>query len=1701
MRMLSWRPWGGGNRLRGNRFRAGRRLAGMPVSERALRLTAEVLEPRCLLTDTAGLEFTRSGQTVVVPTAQWDDDGVSVVVDHDAFRIGRTGEGYDQYSRIPFESVSRLLIQGRDQVADALDVAFLERPTGRTPRIEFAGGAGSQTDVLSVVSYWLSDSRIEPRAGRSGLVSVAESQEAIKSGVGVWTISYQDVELVRDELDGDHQVVQFGPENNVLTFAPFDEGQYSRLTDLTTGAVIDGHAWVHVFAGAGNDRVTVIEAPIGIINGEAGNDTLNAGEWGGELHGGDGADWLLGNWAYGDAGNDTLDGTIYLDELHGGSGNDLIRSGADEDMLFGEAGNDTLEGGGETDWLYGGDGDDVLRGGNDNDTLVGEIGNDLLEGDDGDDTLLGGGLAAESISGPLSGALYVPTSSSDDTGRDTLRGGDGADELHGDGGNDSLFGDSGSDWLHGGLGNDLLDGGDDADNLAGEEGDDSLFGGNGPDYLTDDFGSNLLDGGAGNDVLDIVREDSLPVEPNTLMGQAGNDYLLGGRGNDLLSGGDGRDTLEGDQGRDTLRGDAGNDELSGGDGNDWLDGGSGRDTMLGDGGNNTLRGGDGNDELWGGEGRSSLDGGTGHDRLWGGPEQDTLNGGEGNDQLYGHEGADRLDGGPGRDKLIGSGGGENDPGDRLLNGEMSEEEFWDYEYADIDLDSEASTETIITAADWTDGGLTVMIWWDGSLLVSRTDTGEVIFNKYLPRNEADRWVIEGRENAADVLDVEVWFGGWGSTDSPAIIFDGRGGADTLRLVGDVTRDNSLTFEPHAHQSGWIRFDGVGRGNNYDQPPISYRNVEMVRNDASRVNSFQFDAEDNDIVCDTDADTETFRITDRTTGNVIVSPAFPTLITAGAGNDRVLIRCEETIRRFEMEVDGEAGNDTLQIAAGVANLYGGEGDDSLQGSDADDYLDDAIGNNTLNGMGGNDSLIGGDGNDVLLGGDGDDILQGLGGNDTLLGERGDDQLDGADGANRLEGGGDNDDLRVCNSEDGQVWSNTLFGQAGHDTLIGASGNDFLSGGDGQDLLDGQDGDDTLRGDANPDWLEGGYGNDLLDGGDARDSLFGGVGDDTLLGGAANDLLLDQDGNNLFDGGSGHDLMIAGYGRDTLYGGAGNDWIDGGGEADLVDGGPGQDFLWGNAEGHDDPGDRVLNGEKNDFPSNQWRFDETDIDWDMELTTVVLATAADWDDGGLTVLDDYGTIRLLRTATGEELNSVNAIPGMDRLVIQGRDRANDVLTVDLNGQLPMLVFNGGRDDSDQLRFVTQSFDAPGSMTYLPKPVQSGEVWFSWFDFGVVPSLKYSDVERVVDVEWAGDKTIEFGDQANKIVLQQDVLGGPWLLTESVTGAVLELHPFNWLTLLTNGGSDHVVVQQASPSGVLLDSPEQWPVDPIIRIDSGDGNDTVSSNARRSELWGGAGDDSLTGGEFDDELEGNDGNDTLVGLGGNDLFYGGEGNDLLLGGDGGDFMVDDTTGDDTLRGQDGDDFLIGQDGNDLLEGGSGFDRLYGGPGNDTLRGEADDDRLEGEEGDDLLFGGDGIDQLIDDGHDQLVEDDEKEPLKLRVLPPKPTRSRREDGDNVAPLASDTTTEDGFVPVASRAVQFVKCQADFFVLTGAWPDATPAIAATEASNTTSATTRLVAHEDSDRELLDSTGTSTSKMIFEELNPADIDQLLSDTNMLSGLL
>jgi Ca2+-binding RTX toxin-like protein len=196
----------------------------------------------------------------------------------------------------------------------------------------------------------------------------------------------------------------------------------------------------------------------------------------------------------------------------------------------------------------------------------------------------------------------------------------GVDTFTGGLGEDVLVGGRGDDILLGGLGEDRLDGGEGDDTIAGGDGahDVASFGGANRPVSVDLNLTGSQDTGAGNDVLTGVEDVRGSLNPDTLIGDAGANFLSGEDGDDMLDGGLGDDMLIGASGVDTVTyahagtGVAAN--LASG-----AFGGGGNDTL---GGVENLVGSPFADDLTGGDGPNSITGLGGVDRIsaLGGPD-------------------------------------------------------------------------------------------------------------------------------------------------------------------------------------------------------------------------------------------------------------------------------------------------------------------------------------------------------------------------------------------------------------------------------------------------------------------------------------------------------------------------------------------------------------------------------------------------------------------------------------------------------------------------------------------------------------------------------------------------------------------------------------------------------------------------------------------------------------------------------------------------------------------------------------------------------------------------------------------------------------------------------------------------------------------------------------------------------------------------
>ena len=663
------------------------------------------------------------------------------------------------------------------------------------------------------------------------------------------------------------------------------------------------------------------DAPVGGVDGGAGNDLLM---------GDDGDDLIDGG-----AGNDTLFGGNDDDTLIGGDGDDQLTGGEGKDKISGGAGKDTIFGGTDGDTVDGGAGgfnaDPALN--TDDDTLDltglnfrlrdlepdsngnGQNGTVDLYNDDG--TSAGSfkfteieNIIGEEMAGPVDGL---------DSGEDMAPGYTDAqgDQIDGtDGINDTIFGNGGDDTIDSGLGDDTVDGGsgDDTFTLTDGVDNDVIIGGESGETDGDVIDSTAVDddltvtftdkeegtltNGSGTTEFSEIERLELGGGDDTVTGSGGDENVLTGDGNDVVNAGGGDDTIDGQGGNDTIDGGKYDDSLIGGDGNDSLVGGEGDDVLIGNkpgaigvpdtdvplvskpfdqdtnpnDDKDTLIGGAGDDTIDGGDDADYIDGGDDDDVIEGGIDNDTIYGGSGNDTITDVQGADEIYGGDGDDLI------------------------------------EAGIDTFSDYAN------------DQPTVGGRPNP---FFNSGDPNKDDGRDFVDGGSGNDTIRtgdDSDTIYGGTGDDSINA-------GIDDDEVYGDDGDDSIIG----SHGSDSL-YGGEGNDTIYggfgNEPIAGYEGEEVDATDPQPNNGKDY-------------------------------------IEGGAGNDVLY---------------GEDDNDTILGGADDDYIDGGIDDDSLDGGDGDDTIVGGQGDDTIVGAAGNDSMRGDAGRDTFTNVNGGDTIDGGAGTD-------------------------------------------------------------------------------------------------------------------------------------------------------------------------------------------------------------------------------------------------------------------------------------------------------------------------------------------------------------------------------------------------------------------------------------------------------------------------------------------------------------------------------------------------------------------------------------------------------------------------------------------------------------------------------------------------------------------------------------------------
>lgn len=300
------------------------------------------------------------------------------------------GAGVDtvsEFANVDFVLTSSSLTGNGDDTLLGIERAILVGGSGDNvidasmftgPGIEgvlLLGGSGS--DVL------IGSPHVDQLNGSAGLDTLlgGDSRDTLRGGSGA---------DVLNGGSGNDLVVGQGGSGDVLTGGSGDDtlNGGSGTDSLIEQADVDFVLTNSSLTGLGTDTLSALES-FSLTGGASANsiDASALSLAGATLviNGGAGNDSIQGG-----TGNDLLNGNDGDDTLNGGAGDDSLNGGSGADGLSGSTGNDVLNGNSEDDTLFGGVGNDTLLAASGNDTAIGGDGVDVVRGQGGTDVLLGG---------------------------------------------------------------------------------------------------------------------------------------------------------------------------------------------------------------------------------------------------------------------------------------------------------------------------------------------------------------------------------------------------------------------------------------------------------------------------------------------------------------------------------------------------------------------------------------------------------------------------------------------------------------------------------------------------------------------------------------------------------------------------------------------------------------------------------------------------------------------------------------------------------------------------------------------------------------------------------------------------------------------------------------------------------------------------------------------------------------------------------------------------------------------------------------------------------------------------------------------------------------------------------------------------------------------------------------------------------------
>jgi Ca2+-binding RTX toxin-like protein len=242
-------------------------------------------------------------------------------------------------------------------------------------------------------------------------------------------------------------------------------------------------------------------------------------------------------------------------------------------------------------------------------------------------------------------------------------------------------------------------------------------------------------------------------------------------------------------------------------------------------------------------------------------------------------------------------------------------------------------------------------------------------------------------------------------------------------------------------------------------------------------------------------------------------------------------------------------------------------------------------------------------------------------------------------------------------------------------------------------------------------------------------------------------------------------------------------------------------------------------------------------------------------------------------GDANDTIEGQDGTDRMVFNGSN-ANENIDISANGGRVRFFRNVASVTMDLDDVERVDFNAKGGSDTI-----------------VVNDLTGTDLKEVrVDLAFAPpaiagdgqpDRVVVNGTGGNDTVAVATIAGQTW-----VTGIAAKVGIFHTETQI-----DEVTVNGLVGNDILS-ATGLAVTGPLLTLDGGDGDDTVTGSAGDDVLLGGNGNDRLIGSAGDDLIDGGAGNDSIGGGAGDDILNGGDGTDTIDGGTGDDIAANGET-----------------------------------------------------------------------------------------------------------------------------------------------------------------------------------------------------------------